>query len=130
MIKIVLVEDHNVVRKGLADLFNKQEGMEVVGQVAGADEVLQLFAEGLEANLLISDLNLPEIDGIELTKRMASKFPTVKVVILTMHNKEIFVREAFEAGAKGYILKDGDFEKMVKAVRQVAEGNNFVCDTI
>ncbi|QNL51917.1 response regulator transcription factor [Olivibacter sp. SDN3] len=54
---------------------------------------------------------------------MASKFPTVKIVILTMHNKEMFIREAFEAGAHGYILKDGDFEKMIRTVRQVAEGN-------
>jgi DNA-binding NarL/FixJ family response regulator len=126
-IKLLLVEDNQIVRDGLKGLLEKQADMEVAGDVSSGQQALNLLATGLRPDIILADLNMKGMDGIELTTQIVSLvLPGVSVVILTMHTKRAFVDKAFAAGARGYLLKDGDFQEMYKAIRLVYGGNSYV----
>jgi DNA-binding NarL/FixJ family response regulator len=125
-IKLLLVEDNRIVRDGIKELLGNQPDMEVCNDVSGGVEALNLLALGLRPDIILSDMNMRGIDGIELTRQIvALGLPNVKIIILTMHAKEAFVKKAFEAGAKGYLLKDGDFQELYKAIRLIYNGSLY-----
>lgn len=126
MIHILIAEDNKIVREGTVELLNHQEDMTVIGEAANGIEALQLLQAGIIPDIVLADMNMPEMDGISLTENVIVKFPAVKVAILTMHDKETFIIKALDAGAKGYILKDGDFEALFTAIRTIAAGGSFV----
>lgn len=130
MIKILVAEDNEIVRKGIAGLLDTEPDMEVIAEVENGFKVLELLAGGVLPDVVLADLNMPQMDGINLTDHIVGAFPTIKVIILTMHMKLEFVERALKAGAKGYLLKDGDFEQLMEGIRTVFRGGTFISKNI
>jgi len=130
MIKILVVEDSEIVRKGITKLLRAQGDMDVIGDASNGQEGLELIQKGLLPDIVLADLNMPGMNGIDLTRRIVGfQQNTIKVIVLTMHIKKSFINEALSAGAKGYIFKGGDFEELYDAIRQVHKGKTFVSST-
>jgi two-component system, NarL family, response regulator NreC len=123
-IRILLADDHGVVRKGLRLILESHDGLEVVAEAADGREAVRL-AEESGAQLIIMDVGMPQLNGIEATAQITRRDPSVGVIILSMHSDEGYVVRALGAGAKGYLLKDSAEEDLVKAVRAVVDGHPF-----
>jgi DNA-binding NarL/FixJ family response regulator len=130
MIKIIVAEDNEVVRNGIARLLNSEPDMEVIAEAENGMEVIELLKEGVQPDVVLADLNMPILDGIGLCDQITATFSTIKVIILTMHWRIEFVERALNAGAKGYLLKDGDFEQLMEGIRTVSAGGKFVSKNI
>lgn len=130
MIKILLAEDHNIVRKGIRSLLEKEAGIAVIGEAACGQEILDLLQEGLAPDVVLTDLHMPGISGVELVTSIRSSFPAVNVLVLSMADQENHVIELINAGATGYILKNVTHEEMVYAIRQAAQSQLFICSDI
>lgn len=122
MLKILIVEDNEVVRNLMADLFAGQNEFEITGLAANGLEALSLLKGGTIADIVLADLNMPEMDGIELTKKIVLQHSDIKVIILTMHENAEYLKRALDAGAKGYLLKDGNMEDVYRAIKRVEAG--------
>lgn len=123
-VRILVADDHGVVRRGLRLILERHEGFEVVGEAADGREVVRL-AEELAPNLVIMDVGMPQLNGIEATVQIVHRNPRVGVIILSMHSDESYIVRALSAGAKGYLLKESAEEDLVQAVRVVAQGRPF-----
>jgi two-component system, NarL family, response regulator NreC len=122
--RILLADDHGVVRRGLRLMLERHEGLEVVGEAADGREAVKL-AEELQANLVIMDIGMTQLNGIEATAQITRRDSSIRVIILSMHSDEGYVVRALGAGAKGYLLKDSAEEDLIRAVRIVAQGRPF-----
>jgi len=120
VIRVLLVDDHQVVLEGLRRILELDKGIEVVGGAKSGDEAITK-AVLLSPDVIIMDLKMPGMDGITATREIKQKLPDVKILMLTLY-REDFVRQAIEAGASGYLLKDSDCEQITKAIHQVYEG--------
>ncbi|MFZ5447207.1 MAG: response regulator [Thermodesulfobacteriota bacterium] len=118
MIKIVLADDHQIVRHGLRSLLAAEPDMEVVGEADNGRAVVRLVQEK-SPQVVIMDISMPDLNGIEATRQILSEIPGIKVIALSMHSDSLFVLNMFKAGASGYLLKDCALEELVKAVRTV-----------
>src|SRR5665648_633843 len=118
MIKIVLADDHQIVRHGLRTLLSAEPDIEVVGEADNGREVVRLVQE-LAPQVVIMDISMPDLNGIEATRQILSESTGVKVIALSMHSDGLFVLNMIKAGASGYLLKDCALEELVKAVRTV-----------
>jgi RNA polymerase sigma factor (sigma-70 family) len=123
-IRILLADDHQVVRKGLRLILERHEGMEVVGEASDGREAVQLAGE-LKPNIVIMDVGMPQLNGIDATEQIIRHDPGAGIVILSMHSDEGYIVRALSAGAKGYLLKDSAEEDIVQAIRIVAQGRPF-----
>jgi DNA-binding NarL/FixJ family response regulator len=121
MIRVVVVDDHWVVRQGLRLFLDQQDGMRVVGEAAGGEEALAVV-DALRPDVVLMDLLMPGIDGVETTRRIKQRLPRVEVVVLTTVVDGEAVVGAIGAGATGYLLKDARGDALVTAVRAAAEG--------
>lgn len=121
--RIVVVDDHGVVRLGLVALLSQQPGLTVVGQATNADEALQQVAER-DPDLVILDVKLPGRDGVEACREIRSQFPNVDVIMLSSFAEPNTVAGAFMAGAKGYVLKDLENHALLEAIQTVASGGS------
>ncbi|MFC1872784.1 response regulator [Chloroflexota bacterium] len=121
VIRILLVDDHQVVREGLRRMLELEVDFRVVGEVANAEEVLTQ-AKLLAPEIILMDIKMPRLDGIELTRKLREKQPTCNVIMLTLY--EEYFAQAIEAGAVGYLLKDIKREELAKAIRTVHEGRS------
>jgi two-component system response regulator NreC len=122
---ILLVDDHAVLRSGLHMLLDAQPGLRVVGEAGDAQEALAL-AGRLQPSLILLDLTLPQLDGIAALPLLRKLAPSSKVLVLTMHDDEGYLRQAFRAGASGYVLKKAADAELISAVRAVMRGENYV----
>jgi len=128
-IRIIIIDDHHIVQLGLKKFFDSMEGFEVVAEAGDADSAIRLIDE-LGPDIAIIDISLKgNIDGIELTKAIKSRFST-KVLILSMHDEMIFIDRALRYGADGYITKDEPSELLVEAIQQVIKGNIYLTNSI
>jgi two-component system, NarL family, response regulator NreC len=118
MIKIVLADDHQIVRHGLRSLLSAEPDMEVVGEADNGRAVVKMVQEKLP-QVVIMDISMPDLNGIEATRQILNEAPGIKVIALSMHSDSLFVLNMFKAGASGYLLKDCALEELVKAVRTV-----------
>lgn len=118
MIKIILADDHQIVRHGLRSLLSAEPDMEVVGEADNGRAVVRLVQEK-SPHVVIMDISMPDLNGIEATRQILTENPGVKVIALSMHSDSLFVLNMFKAGAAGYLLKDCALEELVKAVRTV-----------
>lgn len=121
-IKVLLVDDHTVVLKGLAFFLSTQEDLELVGEANNGKEALTKVGE-TQPNVVLMDLYMPEMDGIEATMYIKKKYPHVKVLVLTSFSDQAHVLPALKAGASGYILKDVEPDQLVEAIRSAYKGN-------
>jgi DNA-binding NarL/FixJ family response regulator len=124
-IRVVLADDHPVVRRGLAALLESVEGIEVVGQAATGREAVR-EAQLLAPDVVLMDVQMPDLDGVEASRRIATATPGVAVLVLTMHDDDETVVAALRAGARGYLLKGADQEEIRRAVQAVVAGEMIV----
>ncbi len=120
-IRILLVDDHQVVREGLRRMLELEPDLKVVGEAANAKEVLEQV-ETLLPEVILMDIKMPGMDGIELTRQLKEKTPASNVIMLTLYDE--YLPQAIEAGAKGYLVKDISREELLKAIRAVHEGRS------
>jgi DNA-binding NarL/FixJ family response regulator len=128
-IRLIIADDHKLFRVGLRQLLEKQAGIRVVGEAATGFEAVALSHE-LKPDLVLMDISMPELNGIEATRRVVDDDPAVKVVILSMHSDRRYIVEALRAGAKGYLLKDSAPEELVRAVHKVMRGQFYLSASI
>ena len=130
MINIVLAEDHNIVRSGIISLLEKEPDVHVAGAATNGREVLALLESGTHADVVLADMNMPEMGGIELTAAVKEKHPDCKVVILSALDHEKYVIKAFQAGASGYLLKSVSADELVFAVKHTLLNNLYICSEL
>jgi len=123
-IRILLADDHNVLREGMRLLLERQPGFEVVGEASDGRETIVLV-EDQQPDVVIMDIAMPNLNGIEATRRITERCPRVGVVILSMHHDESYVIRSLKAGARAYILKDALKTELVAAIQAVAQGRSF-----
>jgi DNA-binding NarL/FixJ family response regulator len=127
--RILLVEDHAVVRFGITQLLNRQGDMLVCGEEEDAANAMSAV-EKLHPDLVIADMTLRESSGLELVRNIKAQYPKLPVLILSVHDESVFAEVAFRAGALGYLMKQEAIEKIVTAARQVLKGHAYVSDTL
>src|SRR5437763_2645828 len=124
-IRILLADDHTMVREGLRALLDRQPDLKIVAEAADGRECIQL-AEEHSPHVVMMDIAMPKMNGIEATRRIMAANPAASVVILSMHQDESYVLQSLKAGAKGYLLKDSPREDVLDAIRSVAQGRPFL----
>lgn len=128
-IRVLLADDHTIVRQGLKLILAAQPDFEVVGEAANGREAAEL-AEKLRPDIVLMDVQMPELNGIEATRRMVAANSRVKVLVLSMHKEALYVREILKAGARGYILKDAIDTELLSAMRSVARGDGYISPAV
>jgi len=128
-IRVLLAEDHTIVRKGLCSLLDGEAGLEVVGEAADGREAIDEVAR-LLPDVVLMDISMPGLNGLEATRRIKQRFPRVKVLILTMHTDEEYILQMLQAGAHGYVVKQAAPEELVLAVQAAYRGEPFVSPSI
>jgi DNA-binding NarL/FixJ family response regulator len=124
-IKILIVDDHAVLREGLRTLLDKEPDLEVIGEAGNGVEAVQR-AEELTPDIIIMDLNLPDMNGIAATRKILENRPESKVIALSMESDKRYIIDILGAGAMGYVLKDCFFAELAGAIRTVAKGDNYL----
>jgi len=128
-IRILLVDDHAVVRQGFKMILAAQTDMEIVGEAGNGREAVEL-AESLKPDIVVMDVAMPELNGIEATRRLSTSSPHTRVVALSMHKDNVYIREILRAGARGYLLKDSVAADVVNAIRAVARGESYLSPAV
>jgi two-component system, NarL family, response regulator NreC len=128
-IRILLADDHAVVRQGFKMILGAQSDMEIVGEAGNGREAVEL-AENLKPDIVVMDVAMPELNGIEATRRLSTSSPHTRVVALSMHKDNVYVREILRAGARGYLLKDSVAADVVNAIRAVARGESYLSPAV
>jgi DNA-binding NarL/FixJ family response regulator len=123
-IRILLADDHTIVLQGLSRFLREQPDMEVVGQAKDGVTTVELARE-LTPDIVIMDISMPGLSGIEATRRIHNDKPDIKIIGLSMHAAKRYVQEMYRAGARGYLLKDCDFDELVMAIHTVAAGGTY-----
>ena len=124
-IRILLADDHAVVRAGFKMILGAQPDMDIAGEAANGREAVELAAQ-LHPDIVVMDVAMPELNGIEATRRLLAADPHIRVIALSMHKDSVYVREILRAGARGYLLKDSGADDLVKAIRAVAGGESYL----
>jgi two-component system response regulator DegU len=126
-IKVVIADDHSLVRQGLRRYLEMAGDIEVLGEASNGYEVIKLLETGVsEPDIVLLDIRMPEMDGLETARKIQQKWPLIGVIMLTAYDDRQFVVEAVRAGARGYVLKARDAEHLIQTVRLVAGGNMVI----
>jgi len=124
-IRIVIADDHPVVRQGLATVLGQEEGLEVVGQAANGLEAVDQ-ARKLQPDIILMDLQMPEMDGVEAIEEIKMETSDIGIIILTTYDTDDYIFRGIEAGARGYLLKDSTPEEVIKAIHTVHKGESMI----
>jgi DNA-binding NarL/FixJ family response regulator len=127
--KVLLVDDHAIIRQGLSSLLEKQPDIEVVGGVEDGRQAIETVRK-LNPDLVIMDISMPNLNGIDATRKIAEEIGSVKIIALSIHSSKRFVAEMLKAGASGYILKDCLFDELIEAIRTVLGGGIYLSPKI
>jgi two-component system invasion response regulator UvrY len=125
MVRVLLVDDHDLVRVGIKSLLETANGIEVVGEASSGEDALKLVKE-LQPNVVLMDVKMPGIGGLEATKRIARQYPDTKVLVVTVYADEPYPSRVLQAGAMGYITKGTSLEEMVQAIKMVNVGKRYL----
>lgn len=128
-IRILLADDHAVVRQGFRMILGAQTDMEIVGEAGNGREAVSM-SEQLHPDIVVMDVAMPELNGIEATRRITESSPHTRVLALSMHKDSVYVREILRAGARGYLLKDSIDVDLLAAVRSVAKGEGYLSPAV
>src|SRR5213593_3353867 len=123
-IRVLLVDDHTVVRQGLRRILETDDEIEIVGETGDGRSAVEM-AQRMHPNIVVMDIALPELNGIEATRQIMKRNEGSKVLILTMHSDDVCVRQSLKAGARGYLLKDSEDLDLLKAVKAIGRGGSF-----
>ena len=124
-IRILLADDHELVRSGIRALLEQLSGVEVTGEASNGYELVRLV-EKSEPDIVLTDIEMPSLNGLEVTRHLTKAFPKVRVVILSMYSDEEYLRMALRAGAVGYLVKEAAREELELAIRAVARGGSYL----
>ncbi len=125
MIKVLIADDHAIVRAGLRALLKSEPTLELVGEASSGYEAIELVSQ-TQPDILVLDLSMPDLDGIAVTKKIKPQFPNLRILILTVHEDEALLREAMKAGASGYILKRAAEAELISAIQIILRGDLYV----
>ncbi|MEL6443107.1 MAG: response regulator transcription factor [Bacteroidota bacterium] len=125
MTRVLIADDHAVVRRGLAEIVNEALDLKVTGQAADGEELVGLLRGG-QGDLVVMDLKMPGLDGLDLVKQLRHEFPAMPILVMSMHPEDQFAVRVLRAGATGYLTKNSAPTDLVRAVRKVAEGRRYV----
>jgi DNA-binding NarL/FixJ family response regulator len=123
-IKVLITDDHQIIIDGLKSLLNDVNGIQIVGEALNGADALQTL-DLLSADLVLMDIDMPVMNGMEATRLIKKKYPKIKVIILSMHNEGSLVKKLIASGADGYILKNSDREELIAAILKVSEGQKY-----
>ncbi len=129
MINVLLTDDHELVRTGIRRLLEDSKQVKIVGEAECGEDSLQL-AQSLHPDVILMDVNMPGIGGVEACRRILQRNPKQKIIVLTVHNEQTFPKRLLEIGAKGYLTKDCGIDEMIKAIKQVNSGGSYIASTI
>lgn len=129
MISVLLTDDHELVRTGIRRLLEDSKQVEIVGEADCGEDSLQL-AQSLKPDVILMDVNMPGIGGVEACRRILQRNPKQKIIVLTVHNEKTFPKRLLEIGAKGYLTKECGVDEMIKAIKQVNSGGSYIASSI
>lgn len=124
MIKVLLVEDHKILREGLRAALSGNKEIKVIGECEDGNQVLE-FLEKNDIDVILMDIKMPIMNGIDTTQLVIEKYPTVKIIALSMYNEEAYIMKIFKAGASGYVLKNTSISEMIDGIKKVYAGEIF-----
>jgi two-component system response regulator NreC len=128
-IRVLLAEDHTIVRQGIAALLKTESDMEVVGEASGGLEAIEL-AKKLSPDVILMDIGMRQLNGLEATREIKRLFPSIKILVLTMHDNEEWIFQILRAGASGYLIKDSAMTDLTTALRAVYQGESYLSPSI
>lgn len=124
-IRIMLVDDHSVVRSGLRRMLEQKAGFEIVAEAESGEQAYHLFSE-YRPDVTVMDLSMPGMGGMEAVRRIMSRFPSARILVFSMHDNAAFASQALKSGVKGYVTKTGASNDLMKAIQEVARGKTFL----
>ena len=127
--RVLVVDDHHLVRRGVVDAISSSEELEVVGEASDGEQG-KTWAKELVPDVIVMDLNMPNVDGVEATRHIHAEFPDIRIMMFTVSEKEDDLFSAMQAGARGYILKDASADELVSAIMHIAQGGVLVSPTM
>lgn len=128
MIRVLIADDHHLVRDGLKQILGMAEGIAVAGEASSGDEALALVKAN-DYDLALLDMSMPGLSGIDLIKRLKLEKPKLRILVLSMHAEQQYAARALKAGASGYLTKDSASEQLIRAIRKIAAGGLLISDT-
>lgn len=129
MIRLIITDDHPVIRDGIKTILTKDKDIEVVGFAGDGEELLELL-ENLETDVILMDINMPGMNGIEATKKVKKEYPDVKVISFSQYDEKRFVKQLLKSGANGYLLKNTAASELVDAIKMVHGGGMFLSEDL
>jgi len=127
--RVLLAEDHTIVRKGLCALLDAEPGIEVIGEAEDGREAL-VQVEQQRPDIVLMDISMPGLNGLEATRQIKKRFPEVKVLILTVHSDEEYIRQILRAGASGYLLKEAAPHELISAIEAIQRGESYLSPSV
>jgi DNA-binding NarL/FixJ family response regulator len=128
-IRLILVDDHQLVRTGIANLLSGEPAFEIIGEASDAKELFELLKKS-QPDIAVLDIALPGISGIEITKKLHSEFPGIRILILSMHTAEEFIFNAINSGARGYLPKNTSRKELIEAIYAIYRGEEYFAESI
>ena len=128
-IRVLIAEDHTIVRQGLARLLSDQPGLDVVGEATNGQKAVAM-TERLKPDILIMDIAMPKMNGVEASKKIRKLMPNIKILILSMYSHEHYIHELLDVGVSGYLLKDSDGSDIIKAINDAMKNKTFLSPVI
>lgn len=125
MIKIIIADDHQMVIDGLKALLANESDIQIIGEALNGEALLDLIRSKDHPDLVILDINMPGLDGLEAAKELRRRFPEIRILVLSMYNKPVFIKNLVEAGVAGYILKNTGHQELVNAIHKIAAGQDY-----
>ncbi|MBB6502471.1 response regulator [Pedobacter cryoconitis] len=127
MLSLLLAEDHNIVRNGIRMLLEADKEISIAGEATNGLEVLEIIDKGIKVDIVLADINMPEMDGISLIRELKLKKPETQIVMLSMLDNEKYVSQAFSEGASGYLLKSVSADELIFSLKHVNTGGKYLC---
>ena len=127
--RVLLAEDHTIVRQGIAALLGTESDIEVVGEASNGLEAIEL-AKKLGPDVILMDIGMPQLNGLETTREIKRRFPSMKILVLTMYDNEEWIFQILKAGASGYLIKDSAMNDLTSALRAVYQGDSYLSPSI